>query len=252
MDRSTACTAVALIVAALVASTGCENRPSAAPQTSISATPPAPPAQTVQSAPTPPPITYRASGTGQWAVAATTGPVIGHAGGLWRYRIAVEHGIDGITADEFASAVARTLADPRGWTATGKFRLQQVGAGGPEQFTVYLATPATRDRLCDSAYDRYTSCRNGKHVVINVARWVNGVPHYAGMLDTYRDYLVNHEIGHRLGYGHELCPAAGQPAPVMQQQTLGMHGCLPHAWPTVDGRAYHGRSGQYSDPIPRE
>ena len=198
------------------------------------------------------PVTYPVAGPGTYDVASTASAVAGTRGTLLTYRIAVEHGIAGISADTFAVAVATTLADPRGWTATGKWRLQRVAGVAHYDFTIYLATPATRDKLCKSTYDHYTSCRRDDSVVLNVARWVHGVPDYGADLGTYRQYMVNHETGHRLYHGHELCPGPGRPAPVMEQQTLGLHGCVANAWPMVGGKAYSGVSGQYDDPVPRD
>jgi hypothetical protein len=71
-------------------------------------------------------------------------------------------------------------------------------------------------------------------VILNLARWRLSVPEYvAGQvpLESYRQYMINHEVGHELGYGHEPCPGRGRPAPVMQQQTLGLYGCVANAWP---------------------
>lgn len=202
------------------------------------------------SAPPEPAITYPVRGEGTFETATTAGPVAGRDGRLLRYRVSVERGIAGVDVTAFAGQVSAVLSDPRGWTGTGLWRLQLVPDGAAYDFVIYLATPATRDVLCDKGYDRYTSCRNGDRVVLNVVRWVHGVPNYGADLATYRQYLINHETGHRLGLGHELCPAPGQPAPVMQQQTLGLHDCVANGWPIVDGRRYSGPSGEYGDPIP--
>jgi hypothetical protein len=197
-------------------------------------------------------VAYPVSGEDEFHLAQRTGPVAGHAGTLLQYRVAVEEGITGIDADQFGEQVYTILSDPRSWTGTGHWRLQQVGTDDDIEpdFTIYLVTPATRDTLCNDGFDQYTSCRNNDKVVLNVARWATGVPNYGAGLGVYREYMVNHEVGHRLGNGHELCPGPGKPAPVMQQQTLGLHGCVQNAWPVRAGRDYHGRSGQYDDPIP--
>jgi hypothetical protein len=196
-------------------------------------------------------ISYPAHGSGKFTFAAAQRtPPAGTSGRLMRYRVAVERDIDGVTVRSFATAVTATLSDPRSWTGGGQWRLRRVGAGSAYDFTVYLVTPGTRDAFCGGTPDGYTSCRNGAKVVLNVARWVKGVPHYGASLAVYRQYMVNHEVGHRLGNGHELCPGKGAPAPVMQQQTLGLHGCVANPWPYVDGERYAGRSGVYRDHMP--
>ena len=39
--------------------------------------------------------------------------------------------------------------------------------------------------------------------------------------------MVNHEIGHILGFEHKKCPCVGCKVPIMVQQTLGLQGCKP-------------------------
>ncbi|ONF65558.1 DUF3152 domain-containing protein [Amycolatopsis keratiniphila] len=245
--------ALALVVCALVVA-GCEDHSVAPPAvtpvpvTVLSTTPSSAPKPVL--APPSAEITFPEAGSGQWVFPTGEGQVAGSAGRLLRYRLAAEADIVGVSQDALVKTIESTLADPRGWTGGGRWRLQRAGPDGPVDFTIYLATPKTRDVLCGRP-DGYTSCRNGNSVVLNVARWAHGVPGYGAPLGVYRQYMVTHEVGHRLGRGHERCPVPGALAPVMQQQTLGLHGCAPNPWPYPDGKQYTGPSGEYDDPIPR-
>ncbi|MEV6850695.1 DUF3152 domain-containing protein [Actinoplanes sp. NPDC051411] len=243
-----------LLIAAALVLAGCGSAvPAASPAPETpSISPPAPAAAPASPAPPPVEITYPARGHRKWTTApAQAGKAAGHSGRLLRYRVLVEQDIKGLVPADFAGTVTTTLTDPRSWTAGGQYRLQRVGPGDAYNFTIYLATPDTRDTLCAGAPDGYTSCRNKDNVVLNVARWVKGAPSFKAPLATYRQYMVNHEVGHRLGQGHMLCPGSGEPAPVMQQQTLGMHGCTVNPWPYPDRKHFYtGRSGAYDDTVP--
>ncbi|MCG5460583.1 DUF3152 domain-containing protein [Micromonospora sp. MED01] len=189
------------------------------------------------------------AGTGGFGYDARSGPVLGRAGELRRYRVAVESGsAEGVTG--FAQAVEAALAGPGSWVDSGRLRLQQVPGAAPRDFTVYLATARTAGRMCaKGGVDiriggrPYTSCRAAGQVIINLDRWRLSVPHFvsAGVpLAVYRTYVVNHEVGHQLGHRHERCPGAGRPAPVMMQQTLFLNGCRVNPWPYLNGRRYTG------------
>lgn len=145
------------------------------------------------------------------------------------YRIETERGLP-VSAAAFARFVRETLADGRSWSRGDPSALQETAVGA--DFRVVLASPRTTDRLCAPAQTRgRVSCRNGDDVVINAWRWVNGADAYRDDLSAYRRYLVNHEVGHRLGHPHATCPSPGAAAPVMLQQTLGLDGCTPNSWP---------------------
>lgn len=170
---------------------------------------------------------------------------MGRSGTLMRYRVRVERGT-GQDPQEFAEWVDSTLGDRRSWIAGGNYRFQRV-ASGSYDFTVYLSTPATTDRLCAPLpTNGYTSCRQGDNVVVNLVRWMRGVSHWDSDMETYRRYVINHEVGHRLGKGHVRCTGQGDPAPVMQQQTLKLAGCTGNAWPYVNGRYLTGPPGGYA------
>ncbi|GII26104.1 DUF3152 domain-containing protein [Planosporangium mesophilum] len=183
-------------------------------------------------------------GAGTFTEVQSAGPVLGTAGVLRPFRVAVEDGINE-NPNAFAAVVDQVLGDPRSWIASGQFRLQRVPASAPAEFTVFLASPTTSEAMCavgGLSTDKFTSCRLPGQVIVNDARWLTAIPDYGAPLEVYRAYAVNHEVGHQLGYGHEACVQPGQPAPVMQQQTYGLNGCLANSWPYLGGQRYAGPS----------
>jgi hypothetical protein len=192
--------------------------------------------------PDPDALTFPMTGPGTWTYAAGSGSVLGRAGVLRRFRVAVEDGA-GEGPSAFARAIDTILGDGRSWVASGQVRWQRVPKGAAADFTIFLATPGTSERVCATGglyTDKFTNCRLPGKVVINLARWRRAVPGYGASLAEYQAYALNHEVGHQLGHGHEACPGAGQPAPVMQQQTLGLRGCVAYGWPYRDGGRYAG------------
>ena len=173
------------------------------------------------------------------------GPVLGTAGTLRRFKVAVDKTIGQGNGVDFADEVDGILGDARSWIAGRRLRLQRVPQSAASEFTIYLAAAAVSERMCAQGglkTDGFTSCRLPGQVIINLDRWQNAVPDYRAPLSTYRAYAINHEVGHQLGHGHEACPGAGRPAPVMMQQTYGLKGCVANAWPYLGGKRYAGAS----------
>ncbi|HET8931338.1 MAG TPA: DUF4214 domain-containing protein [Acidimicrobiales bacterium] len=131
------------------------------------------------------------------------------------------------SVEAFASRAARTLRALDGWSLGGSITFTRVASNALMHLlitdpAVLGATPG-----CSSTW----SCRVGSNVYINEARWKHGTPTWTLGLDAYRDYVVNHEVGHFLGLGHVACPGAGRPAPVMMQQSKGAAPCVNRVWP---------------------
>jgi hypothetical protein len=221
-----------------------ETPPSPTPSKAAVAAPPVVASAPVSPSPTPsdrPVAGVVDKGAGTFTMAVGGTGVVGR-GKLLTYRVEVEDGT-GQQAAVFAAAVDTILDDPRSWTAASTVAFQRVSGPAAAGLTIRLASPKTVDRLCYPLNtEGYTSCRVGNNVVINLARWLTAVPDFAGHLTEYRQYAVNHEVGHRLGHGHQACPAQGQLAPVMQQQTLGLKGCKINPWPYVNGKLITGPS----------
>jgi hypothetical protein len=134
---------------------------------------------------------------------------------------------------EFRAQANATLNDGRGWNRLG-ISFQEVDSGG--MFTLVMSEADQIPSFSSGCGTEY-SCRAGRYVIINQDRWLGATSSWnsaGGSLRDYRHMVVNHETGHWLGHDHELCGGPGQPAPVMQQQSIDLQGCSFNPWPTAD------------------
>lgn len=182
---------------------------------------------------------------------------VGRGGQLYTYSVEVE---DGLSPSDFggdrvfAKMVDATLANQRSWIGDSNVSFRRIDRGDPN-LRISLASSGTTRELCGYQVQLETSCfyPPNERVLINEARWVRGARPYEGDDVAYRQYLVNHEVGHGIGYEqHVGCPANGVPAPVMMQQTYGLANsevlaldpdlhadpafrCTPNPWPFPGG-----------------
>ncbi|MFI0983004.1 DUF3152 domain-containing protein [Streptomyces sp. NPDC021093] len=160
-------------------------------------------------------------------------------GRKWKYRVDVEKDI-GLDGKFFAEAVQKTLNDKRSWAGEGDMTFERISSGKAD-FVVTLATPVTTNTWCLKSeletLSQNVSCDSAvtERVMINAYRWAGGSPTFGlKLLAPYRQMLINHEVGHRLGHNHKNCAEDGALAPVMMQQTktleTGAKACRPNPW----------------------
>ncbi len=175
------------------------------------------------------------AGDKTWHVVPGAAPQVGKGTAkVFTYTVEVEDGVDtgSFGGDEgFAQMVTETLSNPKSWTHNPQFAFVRVDDSAPDvkpDFRVSLTSPMTVREGCGYEIPLESSCYNPIYgadaqprVFINEARWVRGAVPFQGDVGSYRQYLINHEVGHAIGYEHhEPCEKNGGLAPVMMQQTF--------------------------------
>lgn len=147
-----------------------------------------------------------------------------------KYRI-VTSGKITTDVSTFERQVQETLDDPRGWRAAG-IKFSRVDSGG--SMVVILSNANNVAGFGPGICSNHWSCQVGNNVIINQDRWKYASPAWNAADGSKRDYrhmVVNHEVGHWLGWGHRSCTTTGKKAPVMQQQSIDLRGCKFNPWP---------------------
>ncbi|WP_246118181.1 DUF3152 domain-containing protein [Corynebacterium canis] len=178
----------------------------------------------------PPGAPYAEAGVGTFRLVGAPGEQMGQ--GLERvftYVVEIEDGIDTTVYggdDSFAAMIDATLGNPKGWIGDPKFGFRHVGPDEEPDLRIQLASAQTTHNNCGFDIKMETSCFTsaGNRVILNESRWVRGALPFEGDLGSYRQYMVNHEVGHGIGFAsHQPCAKDGELAPIMMQQTLSVN-----------------------------
>ena len=152
---------------------------------------------------------------------------------LMNFALKIEPSIP-IGPDCMGKLITSILNDPRGWNNITEKEFLLVSEEDAD-FTFIFSSPDKTDELCAPLETNgIYSCRNEEEIIINYFRWENGAIDFGNDMKTYRLYLINHETGHILGWGHTGCPKDGALAPVMMQQSKTTDGCTPYGWPLYE------------------
>ncbi len=152
---------------------------------------------------------------------------------LINFALKIEPSIP-IGPDCMGKLITSILNDSRGWKNITEKEFLLVSEEDAD-FTFIFSSPDKTDELCAPLETNgIYSCRNEEEIIINYFRWENGAIDFGNDMRTYRLYLINHETGHILGWGHTGCPKDGALAPVMMQQSKTTDGCTPYGWPLYE------------------
>ena len=135
----------------------------------------------------------------------------------------------------FAALAAPLLLHPLGWTKFAQYKFTVVNQR-PADIVITLTPQAAMDAMFpDFRNERLSVCNmHTRDIFLNEPRWLREyADDKSGLeLPAYRAYVIQHEVGHALGFEHEACGGSGEKTPVMLQQTKGTGGCTPYPFPS--------------------
>lgn len=170
---------------------------------------------------------------------------------LCKYTCAIDKEVQQLhpelTQKDFEEKIYATFSDPRGWRKYGYTFEYKGSTPTTDKNTLHivLVTGEKAKRMCGSTLGGF-SCyaQDENKIYMNLDNWM-GKSKSELPLDRYRTYVINHEVGHRLGFGHptsqktEYCEMnKGKRGSVMIQMTRGpdwVTPCVENEWPLDPG-----------------
>lgn len=149
------------------------------------------------------------------------------------YKVHIHESIQDITGrklNNFTNHVKRILSHPKSWNVDFVYVNNDIDAD--VFMNIYLTTDNFISKVCGFD-EKPLSCANmnTRDIYINEYRWLHGSVKSKMNLEDYRNYVINHEVGHALGFLHEK-PRKNCKCPVMHQQTLYVEPGKPNPFPT--------------------
>ena len=138
---------------------------------------------------------------------------------------------DSSCPSRFVSEATQYLMHPRGWTSKG-YKIKPV-ATRPDVVIYFRSAEEMQKKYGKYKYLKGLSVTDSRFyptiIDIHAGNWNNPPHKFKGTTKEYRAYLINHEMGHALGYGHtKLGKGKCQ---LMAQQSKGTKGCVPNGFP---------------------
>jgi hypothetical protein len=140
--------------------------------------------------------------------------------------------------DAIRAKVDAVLSDPQGWTQYGytfTYVDPKVAASAGKQIIeIKMCAQGEIAKHCGGGLAElscYVLDRN--KIYLRYKNWTSGSNSQLPV-DEYRNYVINHEVGHALGLDHAKCPGDGQPGSIMQQMSRGpthIAPCTMNVWP---------------------
>jgi len=145
-------------------------------------------------------------------------------------HIRFESEVADVGSADLASIAQAILNDTDGWQGSGFIFV----ADQTSELVLILAEGSRVDALCLplKTYGK-VSCQNGPVVALNADRWRQAGDDWDGTVESYRTYLVNHEVGHLIGLRHpqERCPTQTKVSALMEPQTNNLQDCIGNGVP---------------------
>jgi hypothetical protein len=127
-------------------------------------------------------------------------------------------------SSDFRNLVTAALAAPQGWALGGRLAFTEAGSGC--NFTVTRLGQTAMSALGPACQGQATCLVGGTLAVSEQA--LQGAPAtWKGDAASYQTQLINHVVGHWLGFEHASCTAKSA-APVLSTPTVTLGGCSPN------------------------